>query len=98
MKHKAGQRHLGAAVGSAEFVAAYLDEKVASWTKQVTQLAEVASTQPHAAYAAFVFGLRHHWTFVQRTMPTAGDHMCDNECNYGLLVTLVSWLQYCLHN
>ncbi len=35
LKHKAGQRHLGAAVGSAEFAAAYLDEKVASWTKQV---------------------------------------------------------------
>ena len=75
LKYKAGQRHLGAAVGSDEFVAAYLEEKVASWTEQVIQLTDIASTQPHAAYAAFVFGLRHRWTFVQRTMPTAGDHM-----------------------
>ena len=75
LKHKAGQRHLGAAVGSAEFVAAYLDEKAASWADQVARLADVAGTQPHAAYAAFVFGLRHRWTFIQRTMPTAKDHM-----------------------
>lgn len=75
LEYKAGQRHLGAAVGSAEYVAAYLDEKVAHWSKQVIQLADVASTEPHAAYAAFVFGLRHRWTFVQRTMPTASEHM-----------------------
>ena len=75
LKHKAGQRHLGAAVGSAEYVATYLDQKVASWSEQVTQLADVAGTQPHAAYAAFAFGLRHRWTFIQRTMPTTGDHM-----------------------
>ena len=41
LKHKAGQRHLGAAVGSAEFVAAYLDEKAASWADQVARLAGV---------------------------------------------------------
>ena len=64
LEHNAGQRHLGAAVGSAEYVAAYLDEKVARWSEQVHQLADVASTEPHAAYAAFVFGLRHRWTFV----------------------------------
>ena len=75
LKHKAGQRHLGAAVGSAEYVAAYLDQKDAFWSEQVTQLADVAGTQPHAAYAAFAFGLRHRWTFIQRTMPTTGDHM-----------------------
>ena len=55
-------------------LASYL-EKVACWSKQVNQLADVASTEPHAAYAAFVFGLRHRWTFVQRTMPTADEHM-----------------------
>ena len=75
LKHKAGQRHLGAAVGSAEYVAAYLDQKVASWSEQVIQLADVAGTQPHAAYAAFAFGLRHRWTFIQCTMPTTGHHM-----------------------
>ena len=72
---KAGQRHLGAAVRSAEYVAAYLDKKVACWSKQVNQLADVANTEPHAAYATFVFGLQQRWTFVQRKMPTAIEHM-----------------------
>ncbi len=75
LTRKDGQRHLGAAVGSPDFVAAYLDEKVASWAEQVTHLADIAATQPHAAYAGFVFGLRHRWSFIQRTMPTAGVHM-----------------------
>ena len=57
------------------FVEAYLDAKVASWVAQVERLSDVAATQPHAAYAAFVYGLRHRWTFVQRTMPTAQEHM-----------------------
>ena len=73
--HKAGQRHLGAAVGSAKCVAAYLDKRVALWAEEVNRLLEVASTHPHAAYAGYVFGLRHRWTFLQLTMPNAGDHM-----------------------
>ena len=75
LAHKAGQHHLGAAVGSSEFVAAYLDEKVTSWVEQVTLLGDIATTQLHAAYAGFVFSLRHWWMFIQQTMPTAGDHM-----------------------
>ena len=73
--HKAGHRHLGAAVGRAEFGAAYLNRQVAAWVAQVDQLADVAATHPHAAYSAYVFGLRHRWMFIQRTMPTAGNHM-----------------------
>ena len=90
LEHNAGQRHLGAAVGSAEYVAAYLDEKVARWSEQVHQLADVASTEPHTAYAAFVFGLRHRWTFVQRTMPTASEHMdpLKNAIRSSLIPTL----------
>ena len=73
--HKAGQRHLGAAVGSTEFIAAYLNGKVASWVAQVDRLAAIAATQPHAAYATIIFGLQHRWTFLQHTMPTASEHM-----------------------
>ena len=57
LAHKAGQRHLRAAVGSLEFVKAYLDEKAASWVEQATLLADIASTQRHAAYAEFVYRL-----------------------------------------
>ena len=91
LAHKAGQRHLGAAVGSPEFIAAYLDTKVASWVEQVNHLANIANTQPHAAYAGFVFGLRHRWTFIQRTMPTAGEHMqpLKDAIDHKLLPTVV---------
>ncbi len=75
LAEKGGQRHLGAAIGSTQFVDAYLDDKVSRWTSLVKSLAEIAATEPHAVYAGFVFGLRHRWTFIQRTMPTTGDHM-----------------------
>ena len=72
MEKKAGQHHLGAAVGSLEVVA---DEKFTSWVKQVTHLADIATTQPHSAYAGLVFSIQHRWTFIQPTMSTACDHM-----------------------
>ena len=49
LAHKSGQRHLGAGVGSVDFVAAYLDAKVEAWAEQVDRLANIAATQPHAA-------------------------------------------------
>ena len=57
----------------------------------MTHLADIASTQPHAGYAVFVFSLRHQWTFIQRTMPTAGDHMqpLKDVIDYKLLPLLV---------
>ena len=58
-----GRKHLGAALGSREFFEEYVDEKVEEWVAQVTSLAEFATTQPQSSYAAFVFGLRHRWTY-----------------------------------
>ncbi len=72
LANKSGQRHLGAAIGSPEFVAAYLDEKVTAWVEQVTQLADIA------AYTGFVFGLQHRWTFIQRTMPILQVTTCSH--------------------
>ena len=63
-----GHKDLGAALGSVEFVEQYIAEKVAEWVRQVELLSEIALSQPHAAYAAFVHGLQHRWTFCQRTM------------------------------
>ncbi len=75
LTNKSGQHHLGAAIGSSTFAAAYLDKKVNSWEEQVNRLADISTTQPHAAYTGFVFGLQYRWTFIQRTMPTAGAYM-----------------------
>ena len=36
---------------------------------EVTKLADFATSQPEACYAAFTFGLRHRWTYFLRTLP-----------------------------
>ena len=43
--------------------------KVATWTAEVTSLASVASTRPHAAYSTFTHGMVGHWMYVMRTIP-----------------------------
>ena len=61
-----GHRHLGAALGSREYLEEYVSQKVEDWVAQVVQLAEFAKSQPQAD---FIFGLRHMWTYFQRTLP-----------------------------
>ena len=64
-----GRKHLGAALGSRDFLEEYVGEKVEEWVAQVARLAKFATTQPQSSYAAFVFGLRHRWTYFLRTLP-----------------------------
>ena len=51
-----GQRHLGAAIGTQEFIEAYAEQKIEKWVNEIESLTETARTHPHAAYAAFVHG------------------------------------------
>ena len=68
-----GKRHLGAAIGSREYTEQYVGDKVKAWTQELLQLAENATSQPHAAYAAFVHGLSSRWTYLSRTIPEVSD-------------------------
>ena len=63
-----GKRHLGAAIGSLQFKNDYINEKVERWTHNIETLAEIAKSQPHAAFAAFVHGEQHKYTYFQRTI------------------------------
>ena len=63
-----GSRHLGAAVGSPEFITRYLQQKAEAWVQEVSRLTEIAATQPQAAYSVFVHGLKHKRTFLSRVM------------------------------
>ena len=63
-----GQRHLGALIGSQDYLEEFVNEKVTSWVKEVVQLAEFARAQPQACYAAYTFGLKHRWTYFLRTL------------------------------
>ena len=69
-----GQRHLGAAIGSREYVEEYVNDKLTKWISEITALAEFAVTQPQASYAAYTFGLKHRWTYFLRTLPDIQDH------------------------
>ena len=68
-----GKRHLGAAAGSREYTEQYVGDKVKTWTQEVLLLAEIATSQPHPAYSAFVHGLSSRWTYLSRTIPGVSD-------------------------
>ena len=68
-----GHRDLGAAIGSSAFVEKHLKERVSEWAKELETLADIALTQPHAAHAAYTFGLKSRWVYLQRTMQTLPD-------------------------
>lgn len=70
---KDGQRHVRAALGIQTFVEAFVTEKVYEWTKDVEQLATIASSQPHAAYSALTHGLIGKWAYISRTVPNVSD-------------------------
>ncbi len=55
---------LGAAVGSSAFKSVFVENKVRVWVQQVKELAEVAATEPHAAFAVFTHCLQARWTFL----------------------------------
>ena len=63
-----GKRHLGAAIGSEQYKNEYIDEKVSKWTNTIISLSKIAESQPHAAYAAFVHGEQHKYTYFLRTL------------------------------
>ena len=70
-----GKRDLGAAIGSDIFTFKYLKNKVENWTAQLNNLSRIAETQPHAAHAGFIHGVRSKWSFCQRTMSKLSPHM-----------------------
>ena len=65
----AGDRHLGAVVGTLEFRELYVNSKVSGWIKDLQMLSNIAQDEPQAAYAGFTKGLLHRWNYVQRTIP-----------------------------
>ena len=68
-----GKRHLGAAIGTHSCVENYVQRKVSGWVRKVEWLSSIATTQPHAAYAAFTHRLTSKWTYLARTIPDIED-------------------------
>ena len=68
-----GQKHLGAPVGSREYLEEYVSEKVTNWINDIAKLAEFALSQPQVCYAVYTFGLKHRWTYFISTLPDIQD-------------------------
>ena len=85
-----GKRHLGAALGSKTFTEEYVKDKVQGWTKDITKLAKVALSQPHAAYTAYVHGLSSRWSYLLRTIPDIDDllQLLENAIHQHLIQAL----------
>ena len=68
-----GRRHLGAVLGSRDFLEDYVNEKAEKWVEEVIKLSEFANSQPQACFAAYTFRLKHRWTYFMRTLPDIQD-------------------------
>ena len=65
-----GKKHLGVALGSAEFVEEFVSNKVKEWMDELHKLTTVAYSQPQAAYTAFIHGTKNKWSYLCRTIPS----------------------------
>ena len=65
----AGERHMGAVIGSHEFRETYVTNKVTKWVEDVEELSQLAKDEPQAVYSCFTKAISHRWTYVQRTIP-----------------------------
>ena len=73
-----GVRYLGSPIGTPEFKATFVSEKVNEWCSQVELLSTIALCEPQCAYSGFSFGLSKKWLFLMRTtseISTLFDHL-----------------------
>ena len=61
------QSYLGSAIESSLYVKQFVEEKVESWSSNVTHLAKVAQSQPRATYSAVTKNLGSQW--ISHTIP-----------------------------
>ena len=48
---------------------------VNQWSEELTLLSEIAITQPQSAYACFVGGYQHRFSYIIRTIPNMKDYL-----------------------
>lgn len=62
-----GRPYLGVPIGTSEYKRVFIQNKIKSWERQLKGLADIAKSQPHAAYAGYTHGLVGKITFMLRT-------------------------------
>ena len=68
-----GKRHLGATIGTNGFKNDYMQEKVSEWCSKLKVLSKMAHSNPQTAYAAYIFGEQHKYTYFMRTIQGISD-------------------------
>ena len=71
----AGKRHLGASIGTTDFRREYATEKISQWCEEVKKLAEIAISEPQAAYAAYTHGEMLKFNYFMRTIPGMEEYL-----------------------
>ena len=66
-------KYLGSVIGETEPIKEHLQTRVIEWSDELKRLVEIAKTEPHAAYAALIHGLRGRWIYLLRTSSVSGD-------------------------
>lgn len=64
---KVGKRHPSASLGNDNFCEKYASDKEKNWSEEIERLPEFVKSQPQAAYATFIQGELHKYTYF---MPT----------------------------
>ena len=64
-----GRKYLGGYVGTKEGSENYVKELCDDWVSQLETLAEIARSEPQAAYSGFTAGFKHKLTYFIRTIP-----------------------------
>ena len=59
-----GQRYLGSAIGSSDFVNKFVWAQVQSWCDELSLLTDIARSQPHAVFLLYIHGFACKWTFL----------------------------------
>ena len=63
------KRHLGAVICSVCYKKEYATEKVDQWCNEIRKLAEIAISEPQAAFAAYTHSEMHKFHYFLRTIP-----------------------------
>ena len=64
-----GRPHLGAPLGTPEYIKKFVISKVSEWSEEIELLSKIAKTQPHAAHAVLTHGLCSKWRYLSRVTP-----------------------------
>ena len=71
----AGQRHLGAGIGSSKCKRRYVQDKIDELVNEIKVLSMIAKTEPQVAYSCFITAFRHKPSYIMKTIPDISDQL-----------------------